>query len=105
MTSSTPYGPDPSLVPQPVQHVQPRTLSMTSFILGLVSFLVGWTLAVPVVALVLGILALKKEPAAKGFAIAGIVLSAFNFILGAAILVVLVTFLYSFGWLFGLFLV
>jgi hypothetical protein len=54
----------------------PTTLSITSFVLGLVSIFFGFVFLVPLAGLVLGILALKKEPTARGFAIAGIWINA-----------------------------
>jgi hypothetical protein len=52
------------------------TLSISSFVLGLVSIIFGFIVFVPLVGLVLGIRAVKKEPAARGFAIAGIWINA-----------------------------
>lgn len=66
MTTTTPY-----------QTAAPfRTLSVTSFVLGLSSIVFGWTLVAPVAGLVVGILALKREPLGRTFAIWGIVLNA-----------------------------
>ncbi|WP_020075166.1 hypothetical protein [Cryocola sp. 340MFSha3.1] len=53
-----------------------RTLSITSFALGLASIVFGWTLIAPVAGLVVGIMALKREPLGKTFAVWGIVLNA-----------------------------
>ncbi|RDV43233.1 hypothetical protein DOE76_18550 [Leifsonia sp. ku-ls] len=61
----------------PYQTVAPvRTLSVTSFVLGLASIVFGWTLVAPVAGLVLGILALRREPLGRAFALWGIVLNA-----------------------------
>ncbi|MDN4598807.1 hypothetical protein [Leifsonia virtsii] len=74
MTTTTPY-----------QTAAPvRTLSVTSFVIGLSSIVFGWTLVAPVAGLVLGILALKREPLGRTFAIWGIVLNAVM-LAGAAI--------------------
>ncbi|MFP3464807.1 hypothetical protein [Leifsonia sp. SIMBA_070] len=65
-TTSTPY-----------QTVAPvRTLSIASFALGAASIVFGWTLVAPVAGLVLGIMALKREPLGRTWAIWGIVLNA-----------------------------
>jgi hypothetical protein len=53
-----------------------RTLSITSFALGLASIVFGWTFIAPVAGLVLGIMALRREPLGRTFAIWGIVLNA-----------------------------
>lgn len=67
------------------QTVAPvRTLSVTSFVLGLSSIVFGWTLVAPVAGLVVGILALRREPLGRTFAIWGIVLNAVM-LAGAAI--------------------
>jgi hypothetical protein len=51
-------------------------VAITSFVLGLVSIFFGFVFVVPLLGLVLGILALRKEPKARGFAIAGIWINA-----------------------------
>ncbi|MFP3380618.1 hypothetical protein SB767_30315, partial [Bacillus sp. SIMBA_069] len=53
-----------------------RTLSIASFALGAASIVFGWTLVAPVAGLVLGIMALKREPLGRTWAIWGIVLNA-----------------------------
>jgi hypothetical protein len=53
-----------------------KTLSVTSLVLGLASIAFGWTLIAPVAGLVVGIMALNREPAGRTFAIWGIVLNA-----------------------------
>lgn len=61
----------------PYQTAAPvRTLSITSFVLGLASIVFGWTFVAPVAGLVVGILALGREPLGKTFAVWGIVLNA-----------------------------
>ena len=70
-TTSTAY-PTP---PQPTVTAD-RTLSVTSFVLGIASIAFGWTLVAPVAGLVVGIMALKREPLGRTFAVWGIVLNA-----------------------------
>lgn len=53
-----------------------RTLSVTSFALGLASIVFGWTFVAPIAGLVIGIVALGREPLGRTFAIWGIVLNA-----------------------------
>lgn len=65
MTTTTPYAAAPT-----------RTLSVSSFVLGLASIVFSWTLIAPIAGLVLGILALSREPQGKTFAVWGIVLNA-----------------------------
>lgn len=66
MTTTSPYQ----------TAVPVRTLSITSFVLGIASIAFGWTLVAPVAGLVVGILALKREPLGRTLAIWGIVLNA-----------------------------
>ncbi|ANJ28929.1 hypothetical protein ATC03_13140 [Agromyces aureus] len=49
--------------------------SISSLVLGIVSIFASFTFFVPVVGLVLGIMALKREPASRTMAIWGIVLN------------------------------
>lgn len=53
----------------------PKGLSITSMVLGLVSIALGFTFVVPVVGLILGIVGLQREPAGKGMALTGVILS------------------------------
>jgi hypothetical protein len=54
----------------------PTALSISSFVLGLVSIFFGLLFFVPLAGLVLGILGVKREPTGRGFAIAGIWINA-----------------------------
>ncbi|MGO4594383.1 hypothetical protein AB4Z18_11245 [Leifsonia sp. 2TAF2] len=65
-TTSTPYS---SVTPV-------RTLSTTSLALGVASIVFGWTLVAPIAGLVVGIMALKREPEGTNLAVWGIVLNA-----------------------------
>jgi hypothetical protein len=77
-TTSTPYS---SVTPI-------RTLSTTSLALGVASIVFGWTLVAPIAGLVVGIMALKREPEGKNLAVWGIVLNAVM-LAGAAFFAVL----------------
>ena len=48
-----------------------RGLSLTSFVLGLVSLFFGFSFVVPIIGLVLGFMGLRREPDGRGFALAG----------------------------------
>lgn len=72
-TASAPVEPatsDPSHVPAG------NGLAIASLVLGGTSLLAGWTFIAPIVGLVLGLLARKREPGAHAFANAGVILSA-----------------------------
>lgn len=75
MTSTNPHtvAPAPASAPVPAAA---RTLSVTSFVLGLASIVFGWTFVAPIAGLVVGIVALGREPLGKTFAVWGIVLNA-----------------------------
>ena len=53
-----------------------RPLRITSFVLGIASIAFGWTLLAPIAGIVIGVLALGREPAGRALAIWGIVLNA-----------------------------
>ena len=85
------YGQQPGVnyVPGP-----PRGLSVTSMVIGIVTFLFPLFIVPSVVGLILGVAGLKKEPAGRGFAIAGIWLNAIILALVAiGIVFVVITFL------------
>jgi hypothetical protein len=50
------------------------TYGILSLVLGLVSIVTGFTFVVPIVAIVFGVMALRREPSSRSFAIWGIVL-------------------------------
>ncbi|MGR0320033.1 hypothetical protein [Agromyces sp. ZXT2-3] len=64
-----------TFTPAPATDVETRGFAVSSLVLGLVSLVAGFTLVVPVAGLVLGILALRREPSARTMAIWGIVLN------------------------------
>ncbi|MFK3671194.1 DUF4190 domain-containing protein [Leifsonia aquatica] len=80
MTSTETQSPSsPHTYPQtaaPTNSADYRTLSVTSFVLGLASIVFGWTFVAPIAGLVVGIIALGREPLGKTFAVWGIVLNA-----------------------------
>lgn len=50
-----------------------RGLSIASLVVALASVLFGWTFIAPIVAIVLGIMGLRREPEGRGLAWAGII--------------------------------
>lgn len=76
----------------------PRGMSITSLVLGLVSIFSGFTFIVPIVGLVFGFLGLKREPAGRGMALAGVILNA---VMLVGWIVVLVFVIVVFGGLFA----
>lgn len=61
-----------------------RTFTITSFVLGIVSVVAGWTFIAPIVGLVFGIIALRRRTADRTLAIWGVVLN--SVMLGATAL-------------------
>lgn len=57
------------------QAASTNTLGILSLVLGLVSIFAGWTFLAPIAGLVLGIMALSREPHNRTMAIWGIVLN------------------------------
>lgn len=86
-TSTTPTTPTPEAptavaatapVPAtatPAPHTTARGFGIASVVLGAASLITGWALVAPVVGLVLGAIARRREPDAQGLATAGIVLN------------------------------
>lgn len=66
--------------PQPVaaahSPAESTGLSITALVLGILSIVAGWTFLVPVVGLILGLVALNREPRGRTIAIWGVVLNA-----------------------------
>lgn len=90
MTTAIPTQPQaPFGEPDPyaTAPAETRAFSISSLVLGLVSIVAGLTFFVPAAGLVLGIMALKREPASRTMAIWGIVLNAV--MLGGSVLVTL----------------
>ncbi|MEI5585338.1 MULTISPECIES: hypothetical protein [unclassified Agromyces] len=72
-----PPSADSAAVPAPSGSAEEqRGFAISSLVLGLVSIVAGFTFVVPVAGLVLGILALKREPSARTMAIWGVALNA-----------------------------
>jgi hypothetical protein len=66
----------PAYAPEPQQQAQ-RGLSITALVLGICSFVFAWTLVVvPILGIVFGFIALKREPAGKTMAVVGLIGSA-----------------------------
>lgn len=79
MTASapaSPYAVDPGTAQASASVDEQRGFAISSLVLGLVSIVAGFTFVVPAAGLVLGILALKREPSARTMAIWGIALNA-----------------------------
>lgn len=77
-SSITPYGVPVYRAPVVPIAVQPaRGLSVTALVLGLCSFVFAWIfVVVPILGIVFGILAMRREPAGRTMAIIGLVGSA-----------------------------
>ena len=98
-TSTPPYAADSAPLPYPLvgewMPPPPRGRSVASLVLGIVSVVLWWIGAlvpllpavVPIVGLVLGILGVHREPAGRGFAVAGIWIN--GIVLGVSLLIVL----------------
>ena len=74
-SQQAPFGEPNPYAPGAVPATETRGFSIASLVLGLVSIVASSTFFVPIAGLVLGILALKREPASRTMAIWGIVLN------------------------------
>jgi hypothetical protein len=81
----------PTSLPVSAAAVDPaaaRALSVTAFALGLASVALGQTYLVPIAAIVLGAMGLRREPAGRTLAVWGIVLGsvmAFGWLVAAVV--------------------
>ena len=90
----------PSYYPMPVYLAapQPKGMSIASMVLALVSIVFGFTFLLPIAALILGIAGLRKEPAGRGMAMTGVIVSSLILLVWALIVViVLIVGLSAFG--------
>ena len=100
-SAPAPYGLAPAPVPpapayaawgQPVYAAAPpKGLSVASMVIGLVSVVFFWTFLCPIVGLVLGIVGIRREPAGRGFAVAGLILNGVLLLIPVVVLVFLLT--------------
>lgn len=79
----------------PAPTGEKKTLGITSLILGIaglvglfIPFINFITLAGSVVGIVLGVMSRRREPSAKGLALAGIILSAVALLLGVIFIII-----------------
>jgi hypothetical protein len=80
MTSTAPaptVGPTTAL---PTPTTPANTLGIVSLVLGITGIVTGLNPLLGIPAVVLGIMALRREPGSRGFAIAGIVTGAVTFV-------------------------
>ncbi len=91
MSTATPTQPQASFAESnpyaSLPVAETRGFSIASLVLGLVSIVASSTFVVPIVGLVLGLMALKREPNFRTMAIWGIVLNAVM-LLGAALVTI-----------------
>jgi hypothetical protein len=92
----SPNSPPPGWQGQPAQQIYvsqlagpPRGLSVASMVIGLVSIVGGFTLVLPIVGLILGIVGTRREPMARGMSLTGIILNGV-ILLGWVVIVIFV---------------
>ncbi|MHC5795958.1 hypothetical protein ACVXZ4_07335 [Lacisediminihabitans sp. FW035] len=74
-----------------------RTLGITSLVLGLASIAFGYTVLVPIAAIVIGAVGLSHEPAGRSYSVWGIIVGAVSLALPAIALLFGLAFLAPFG--------
>lgn len=62
----------PHLAPRPAADDRGRTFAITSFVLGILSVVSGWTFIAPIIGLVLGVLALRRNTSERTLALWGV---------------------------------
>ncbi|MFD6054459.1 hypothetical protein [Agromyces sp. NPDC060279] len=92
MTTQPPVPPQlpPQIVVAAAPPPPPRGLSITSMVLALVSIVFGFTFLLPLLSLILGVVGVKKEPAGRGMAITGIVISGLILLVWVAVAAVII---------------
>ena len=106
MTTTAPDTTTPITTAAPVSATDNRAFGIASLVLGVGSIVMGFQPLVAIAGLVLGIMALRREPLGRGLAIGGIVTSAVSLaglIIGAAAFVAFLPFLafagaWGWGW-------
>ncbi len=94
----------PLTTPAPVSATDNRAFGISSLVLGVGSIAMGFQPLVAIAGLVLGIMALRREPLGRGLAIGGIVTSSVSLaglLIGAAAFVAFLPFLAiagAWGW-------
>lgn len=66
----------PTELGAPVPVRETGAFSITSFVLGIASITMGWTLVAPIIGLILGIMGRRSEPAHRTLSLWGIILNA-----------------------------
>lgn len=89
--STAPQQVGQPFVQQPI--AEPKAFSVSSLVLGIASLAFGYTFIVPIVGLVLGILALKREPSNSVMSWWGIVLSGLSLLGGVLIAILGIVFI------------
>lgn len=84
---STDGAPQPTFTPAPKPQSDGRSFAIASFVIGLASIVSGWTLVAPVVGLILGVLALRRETPERTLALWGVWMNAAILALVAIMLV------------------
>jgi hypothetical protein len=67
------YPPNGYYQPVPYRPTPPQGFSIASLVMGLASFFFGFTFLLPIGAIVLGIVGLRREPAGRALSITGII--------------------------------
>ena len=80
-----------------------RILGITSFVLGLASIAFGYTVLVPIAAIVIGAIALNRETAGRNYSVWGIVIASVSLALPVIALIFGLAVIAPFG-IFALFL-
>jgi len=83
------YGTNP-YQPNGVSSAPERGLSIASMALGILSLFFGFTVVVPIVGLVLGVMGLKREPEGRNFALAGVWINGAILLLGLVMVVIVI---------------
>lgn len=79
------YGQPVYAQPSYMAAAEPKGHSITSMVFGLSSLMLGWTLIVPLLGIIFGIVGLRKEPTGRAFALTGIISAAVTGVISLAL--------------------
>ena len=91
-----PAVPGPAAVTYVQVATPPKGASVTSFVLGLVSIVMGFTFFLPLIGLICAFVGLAREPAGRAYAVVGLLLNGFFILMWTIFGSILISFMTNF---------
>jgi Na+/phosphate symporter len=96
LPEQAPAPPGPSAVTYVQVASPPKGASVTSFVLGLVSIVMGFTFFLPLIGLICALVGLAREPAGRAYAVVGLLLNGFFILMWIIFGSILISFMTNF---------